>query len=121
MEPYRRAMLTFGVLVVLVIGLYGFSDWFSKTTGYVLGEEDKIKLAQCLTGQNSVLYVAENCALCDEQLALFGTQATSFLTLQTCSSIEECPRGAPAWDINGQSHIGVQSLERLGTLSGCVA
>ena len=46
MRQYTKTMLTFFVLVILLTGMYVFTDWFSKTTGYVLGEDEKTKLAQ---------------------------------------------------------------------------
>jgi len=119
MRAYTKAMVSFGILVILIIGLYSFTDWFSKTTGYVLGEDEKVRLAQCLQNQNAVLYVASPCPACDEQLALFGAGASELLYVQTCTSVSVCPRGAPSWNIKGEAYYGVQSLEHLIEISGC--
>jgi hypothetical protein len=48
MQAQTKVFLTFGILVLLIGGLYLFSDWFSKVTGYQLGEDQKIRFIQCL-------------------------------------------------------------------------
>jgi ribosomal protein S27E len=112
-------MLTFGVLIIVLFGLYYFSDWFSKATGYVLGEDEKEKLATCLNGKNAFFYVSSTCPDCEEQLDLFGN-AKDVLNVITCSSADECPEGGvPAWQIGKQIFYGVKSLEELIKISGC--
>ena len=44
MNRQQQVFLTMGVLIVLIIGMYVFSDWFSKVTGYFTGADEKIKL-----------------------------------------------------------------------------
>jgi len=120
MEQTAKTIITFGVLVLIVFGLYFFSDWFSKTTGYVLGEDEKLKLAQCLTINNAVFYRSATCPECDEQLDLFGNDAVKFLIVTNCASIEDCPDGGvPAWKIGTQTYYGVKKFDELISLSGC--
>lgn len=119
MEQYRKTMLTFGVLILVLFGLYYFSDWFSKTTGYVLGEDEKEKLVACLNNQNVALYISNTCPDCEEQLELFG-QAKDKLNIISCASVEECPEGGvPAWQIGKQIVYGVKGLDELIEISGC--
>ena len=120
MEQTAKAMITFGVLVLIVLGLYLFSDWFSKTTGYVLGEDEKLKIAQCLTIKDVVFYRSSTCPRCDEQMELFGESAAKFLTITNCASVEECPEGGvPAWKIDSEIYYGVKQFNELISVSGC--
>jgi len=123
MQQYYKTMLTFFVLVGLVASLYFFSNWFSRNTGYVLGEDQKIVLAQCLTNNNVVLYVSSGCFPCDNQLEVFGEEATQYLTIVQCNEIEDCPGvpGVPSWNVDGEFFIGKQGLNSLQEISGCIA
>ena len=123
MEARTNVIISFFVLVILITGIYFFTDWFSKTTGYVLGEDEKVKLAQCLSGEGSVLYVSETCFSCDRQLKKFGNTATALLRIVTCQSAETCAAegGVPAWKINEQFYYGVQDLNDLIEISKCDA
>lgn len=120
MEQTTKTILTFGVMVFVIFGLYFFSDWFSKTTGYVLGEDEKLKLAQCLGTKDVTFYRSSTCPECDEQIDAFGKDASRFLKIVSCSSVEECPDGGvPAWKIGSQIHYGVKNFDELTSLSGC--
>jgi len=120
MRQYTKTMLTFFVLVILIFGMYMFTDWFSRTTGYVLGEDEKVKLAQCLSGKGVEFYVSNTCPLCDVQLKVFGEQASEFLNVIECSNVEDCPEGGvPAWKINGEIYYGPKSFKELSSLCGC--
>lgn len=119
MNQYTKTMLTFGALVIVLFGLYYFSDWFSKTTGYVLGEDEKAKLATCLDDKNTVFYISENCPDCEKQLEMFG-ESKRFLRIFSCTTADECPEGGvPAWSIGKQIHYGVKEFDELISLSGC--
>jgi hypothetical protein len=122
MRPRNKALLTFTILIFMISGMYLFTDWFSKTTGYVLGEDEKLRLAQCLTGEESVLYVSSSCLACKKQTELFGETALKFLEIEVCDEIEKCPelRGVPSWHIRGEFYYGVQELNELIEISGCV-
>ena len=121
MGAYRRAVLSFTVLVVLIVILYIFTGWFSRTTGYVLGEDEKVGLAQCLDGRGSVFYISANCPRCQDQLDLFGNDASQFLNIYLCESSDTCPAegGVPSWRINDGFHYGVKELKELIVVSGC--
>jgi len=121
MEAKTNVFISFFVLVVLITSIYFFTDWFSKTTGYVLGEDEKAKLAQCLSGRGDILYVSGECFSCDKQLEKFGGTAVELLRIVTCQSAETCPaeRGVPAWKIEGNFYYGVQELDKLIEISGC--
>jgi len=121
MEARTNVIISFFVLVILITGIYFFTDWFSKTTGYVLGEDEKVKLAQCLSGRGNILYVSEECFSCDKQLEVFGDSAVEFLKIVTCQNAETCAAegGVPAWKISGEFHYGIQELNDLLEISEC--
>lgn len=120
MEQFGKTVITFGVLVFIIFGLYFFSDWFSKTTGYVLGEDEKLRLAQCMITKDAIFFMSDTCPDCDEQLDLFGRDAVKFLKIVTCASTDECPvGGVPAWEIDGQIYYGVKQFDELISISGC--
>ena len=103
------------------MGLYFFSDWFSKTTGYVIGdEEEETSLAKCLSEKGTILYGAKKCPNCEKQRDFFG-KGFRFLNYKECNGNNECSelRGLPAWMINGKFHYGLKSLEDLKLISGC--
>lgn len=122
MHPYYRTMITFFVLIGLIASLYFFSNWFSRNTGYVLGEDQKIALAQCLSNNNVILYVSSTCFSCENQLDVFGTEASKHLTIVQCDTIEDCPDvpGVPSWKVNGEYYTGKQNLNTLQEISGCI-
>lgn len=123
MKTNTRVIFTFFILIVIVTGLYFFTDWFSKTTGYVFGEDEKIKLAQCLSGKNAVLYLKNDCSDCYDQIGLFGDNAQKFLLKFDCSEdVILCSnlRKFPAWEIENKIYYGVKSLKELQDISSCI-
>ena len=120
MDQYAKTMITFGVLVLVLFGLYYFSDWFSRTTGYVLGDNEKLNLATCLKNKNAVFYISETCPDCNKQLDLFGKDASKLLNVFVCQNADDCPQGGvPAWRIGKQVHYGVKDLSELISISDC--
>jgi hypothetical protein len=123
MKSRTKALISFGILVFLVFGLYYFTNWFSKVTGFALGEDDKLAMAQCLDGKGVVLYVSATCPKCDEQLEMFGNTAARFIEIYGCGSVEDCQgiRVLPAWKINGLFYDGYKNFKELEEISGCRA
>lgn len=120
MKTERRVLVTMIVLVGLIAGLYVFSAWFSKTTGYVLGEDEKIRIAQCLAANNTILYEGESCWECEQQKAILGEGAYKIIPkIQcnegSCSGIAELP----AWQIHDQFYYGKREFKELISLSNC--
>lgn len=120
MDQYRKTVLTFVALVLVILGFYFFSDWFSKTTGYVLGEDEKINLAICLNDKETIFYISNTCPDCEKQLELFGNEASKKINVITCQNALECPEGGvPAWKIDNKIYYGVKQLDELMRLSNC--
>lgn len=120
MQRERRVLLSVAAIIVLIVGLYFFTDWFSKTTGYFLGEDQKISLARCLGTKNAQLYTKVQCVDCYRQQELLGEQTYALLSLVDCDE-RNCSnlKSLPAWQINGQFYYGVHGFEQLSELSGC--
>lgn len=122
MEKRTKVALSFGVLIALVFGLYFFTDWFSKTTGFLIeNEEEESSLARCLTGKNVVFYGSRKCADCKKQIDFFGN-GFRYLNYVECNGHPgKCQelKIVPAWEINGQMVYGLKSLSELRVLSGC--
>lgn len=121
MDKPTRVMLTMGVIVVLIIGLYLFSDWFSKATGYALGEDQKIAFATCLVGKGAVLYESADCLPCEQQRALLGEGAYALLSHQLCDKQTRCGglKELPAWELEGKFVYGKKTYQALDDLSSC--
>ncbi len=128
MEVKYRVYVSFAVLIVLIFGLYFFTDWFSKVTGYLSGEDSRTKLAQCLEGQGAQYYSGDICADCEKQVDIFGRAIKSISSVQCktdyngkiidekCSSLKE----VPAWYINNTIYYGFKNMTELQSLSGCI-
>lgn len=120
MQAQTKVFATFGVLILMIGGLYLFSDWFSKVTGYQLGEDQKIRFIQCLNDQNTVYFRSESCVECDRQEALIGERAFAlvkvfYCTEEICSNLQR----TPAWQIGTKIVYGQHSFEELSEISGC--
>ena len=122
MEKKYKIIFTFAFLIFLVAILYFFTDWFSKATGYIIGEDSDKELAKCLTEKGIKLYTVANCNFCEKQKKLFGNEALKYLNYVECSeNFLECSKlkSVPAWKINGEINYGLKSLDELRALSGC--
>src|SRR3989344_2153859 len=108
MELKYKTLLSFGILILIVAGLYIFTDWFSKVTGYLAGEDETVKLSQCLHKKDAEFYDSINCADCEKQRKLFG-KAMKFITVVDCGDNKElCKniREVPAWYIDKNIYYG---------------
>lgn len=120
MQTQTRVLVTFMVLVGLIAGMYFFSDWFSKVTGYILGNSKEIELANCLREKGTVLYITENCVECYNQEQLLGERAISLLERQECTDTTCLGiRHFPAWEIEGKFYYGNKTLQELQTIAQC--
>ena len=123
MKSKTKVIISFIILIVLIFGLYSFTNWFSKVTGYVLGEDEKIKLAQCLNSKGVILYTSATCPSCEWQLDLLGETASQFINIFECNNVEQgaCSelKGVPAWKINGEFYYGKKNFKELIEISGC--
>jgi hypothetical protein len=121
MKKQVQVLITFAIAILLVTGLYIFTDWFSKVTGYLAGEDEKTKLAQCLQGQNAEFYSDIYCPPCAKQKQILGRSIKLIRIIECGQEMEKCPniKEVPAWYINKTIHYGYFNLTELDKLSGC--
>ncbi|MEK6855433.1 MAG: hypothetical protein AABX73_04385 [Nanoarchaeota archaeon] len=121
MERQNRVFLTFVFIVLLVTGLYIFTDWFSKVTGYFSGESERGKIVLCLKEKGAELYGSEFCADCEKQRKIFGEEIKSIFYVDCGRNKELCPniREIPAWYIDRKIYYGLKSLSELKEISEC--
>ncbi|MBU0760220.1 MAG: hypothetical protein ABII03_00165 [Nanoarchaeota archaeon] len=124
MEKKFQVMLTFAALIVLVAGLYIFTNWFSIITGYFTGESEQARLAQCLQKQGAELYSSDFCSECEQQKTVFGKSFAQINYIDCGKEKENCPniQQVPAWFIPNSEekiHYGLKTLNELKNLAGC--
>ncbi len=121
MEKKFKVLITFAVIVLLVAGLYFFTNWFSIVTGYFKGEDDVVKLVSCLNKNGAEFYGSEFCAECVRQQELFGKAFESVNRIECGREKELCPniREIPALYINKNIYYGFKTIEELKEISGC--
>ena len=121
METKRKVAITFVVIIVLVSGLYFFTDWFSKVTGYFSGQDESERIANCLNDGGAEFYTAISCAECEKQALVFG-RAFGIIDRVDCGDKgEKCEnlRSVPAWYLNGNIYYGAKNLTELEDLGEC--
>ena len=121
MNTSTRVFVTMTILVALIAGLYVFSDWFSKTTGYLLGDDQKARLVECLQNHGAVLYENSTCSECWDQQKILGKGPYSLIKKTECEGSITCSglRSIPAWEIDGAFYYGKKSFKQLSDISGC--
>src|SRR3989344_3244528 len=119
MDIKRKVFISMFLLVFIIGFFYFFTDWFSKTTGFSINEDEASKLAGCLTGKNASLFGFEGCISCEKQKEIFRSSVKMIEYVKCpdsrCLGIESFP----AWKINERIYYGVKSLDELKNLSGC--
>lgn len=87
----------------------------------------QVSLAKYLSERGATMYGSYNCGHCQKQKELFGG-AFGYITYVECSRSGPDPDPAlcatkniksyPTWEIGGEFHEGVRTLEQLGMISG---
>jgi hypothetical protein len=121
MEKKFKVLLTLGAVIVLVVFLYMFTNWFSLITGYFKGEDEVMLLATCLSGKGAEFYGTTFCADCEKQTKIFGNAFSNIKYIDCGRDKEFCPniRTIPAWYINGQIYYGYKEIKDLKEISDC--
>jgi len=122
MEKKWKVLITFAVVIVLVAGLYSFTNWFSIVTGYFKGEDASTRLTSCLNNKDTEFYFSFDCVDCEKQEREFGRGFSGIRKIDCGLGKIDCPnvREVPAWYINGEVYYGFKSVEELNVLGGCV-
>ena len=87
----------------------------------------QVSLAKYLSERGATMYGSYTCSHCEKQKELFGG-AFGYITYVECSRSGPDPDPAlcatkniksyPTWEIGGEFHQGVKTLEQLGRISG---
>lgn len=120
MNPRMRVIVTLVGVFVLIVALYTFTNWFSRATGYVLGEDKQLQFVACLNAKPSILYTKLQCTDCYRQEELFAPAAYDQLNVVSCDELD-CSnfRSMPAWQIGNAVYYGLKDFRELSELSGC--
>lgn len=128
MKRGRKILFSVAILIVLVVGIYFFTDIFSKITGYnslslLTGKTthaDHSEFSECLDKKAATLYYrSQGCKECDEQMKLIQEYEQD-ITHIDCF-IDDCPplSHLPAWIIEGVEYDGSKTLQELKDISEC--
>jgi len=118
---FRKFFITLIILTTIVVGLFLFADWFSKTTGYAIGYNERSKTANCLFKIEAEFYGSPFCSECEAQKEVLGNSFSRIDYVDCGQNKELCPniREIPAWYINKQIYYGTKSLSELKEIAGC--
>jgi len=124
MEKKFQVLITFVFLVLLIAGLYIFTNWFSLITGYFTGESQHESLVNCLNEQGAEFYFSEYCADCERQKNEFGSSFKKISQINCGRNMENCPniREVPAWYIPSSEqkiHYGFLTFDQIQELGNC--
>lgn len=117
-DDMKSANIVIVAAIVLAVSGLGFLQLMPSASS-----DDSSRFAQCLTDSGAVMYGTDWCKYCQQQKELFG-QSFSQVNYKNCDlDRAACDQagvtGYPTWVINGQSYVGVQSLEKLASVTGC--
>lgn len=124
MEKRTQVFITFLFLIVLIAGLYIFTNWFSVITGYFTGESEQDKVAYCLNQQGAEFYFSVYCPDCEKQQSEFGAAFDKITKIDCGNKKENCPniKEIPAWYIpksEQKINYGLKTLNELSQLARC--
>jgi glutaredoxin len=117
----KKYLIAIATVIVVAVLYYAFSNRPQPP-----GQYDDF--AKCLTEKGATLYGAYWCPHCQNQKAMFGS-SKKYLNYVECdpngdnANPDLCKSnnitGYPTWIVNGTHYEGEQSLEKLGSLTGC--
>ncbi len=85
---------------------------------------DLDEFALCLTEKEVKMYGTDWCHFCQDQKSKFGKSFKKVDYVNCDFQSELCliagVESYPTWQIDGETYTGVQQLNRLASLSGCV-
>ena len=114
-RKFRRFFLTLLILTMVVVGLFLFADWLSRTTGYAIGSNERSQTATCLSKLGVEFYGSPLCAECESQKKVLGSTFSRIEYIDCGQNKELCPniKEIPAWYINKEIYYGLKTLDEL--------
>src|SRR5438045_3811194 len=112
MKTKLKVIITFLLIVAIITGMYIFTGWFSRITGFTTGEDASTSLASCLASKEVEFYFSKS-KESEDQISLFEQSRQLFKNIDCGDNGELCPnlRLVPAWYINKKIIYGYQSLD----------
>lgn len=114
-----------GTTLIIVIIIIAAVVYFTYFRGDDIDDTDveiTAEIAQCI-GSNSLVYVSSTCHVCAEQKAMFGDYYKYLNTIDCVTDGIKCSEaninGVPTWIIDGKRSVGLQSIKKLMSLTGC--
>lgn len=130
---WKSATLVLALLLLASIITGGFN--FNVTANIVAqntGSADIVEqqpvagldeFAKCLTENGATMYGASWCPHCQNQKAMFGSSFQYVNYVECADNPQPCSamgvEGYPTWIVNGKQYPGEQSLDSLGSITGC--
>lgn len=103
------------LLVVLLVVIIAITALVVRGNGDISPD-----VAVCI-GQKATLYVQFGCHACQIQEEAFAENYQYLNVVDCYFERDKCDdiTATPTWIINGQSYLGVQSVDKLKELTGC--
>lgn len=93
------------------------------TVWYIFIPGDYDNFAKCLSEKGATMYGADWCGSCKEQKIMFGKSFKYVNYVECPENMELCNEKGiekyPTWIINGETRVGVQSLQKLSEITEC--
>jgi len=114
----KKSIIYTILIVIIALIVYTIINYNVKPGKY----DD---FAKCLTEKGAVMAGTDWCSYCKKQKEAFG-KSFKYIDYKNCDfektwCDENGVEGYPTWVIDGETYSGVQSMERLGSLTGCEA
>ncbi len=111
-------LILFSLAIIILVFL--FYALFFKNTDKPNPENNEEDFFKCLS-KISTLYIQKGCSHCTTQKNILGDGIKYLNTIDCMQEREKCSKipGTPTWIINGEMMIGVQSIEKLKSISNC--
>lgn len=120
MKLTSKHLAIVAIVAVAAVAVYYIGAFLTGRATEVGNYDD---LAKCLTDKGAVMYGSKYCGHCENQKELFGNSFQYITYVECTEQTQLCQengvRAVPAWEINGELHVGFKSLDELALMVGC--
>lgn len=115
----KKIYLFISLIAIILLSLLVYFLFFINTDK-TNSEKNDDDFFECLS-KISTLYVQKGCSHCTTQKNILGEGIKYINTIDCMEEREKCSKisGTPTWIINGKMFVGVQSIEKLKSISNC--
>lgn len=108
------------VAVIVLSAIFLVSSYTGNHSSVDVGYDD---FAQCLSDNGVVMYGTRTCGVCSMQKEVFGDsfQYVNYIAYNEDPDLfhEKNISSVPTWEIDGEFHVGLKTIEQLSDLTGC--